>query len=74
MTGNCFVRQEATLEIISNVTSFCAQCYNEIIQNKIIFYDMKNCCYLCEACQVALDEKLDIDCEPINPEKNSLFS
>jgi hypothetical protein len=74
MTGNCFVRQEATLEIISNVASFCAGCYNEIIKDETIFYDMKNCCYLCEACQEALEENLDINCEPINLGGNSLFT
>lgn len=73
MMGNCFVRQEATLEIISNVASFCAECYNEIIKNETIFYDMRNCCYLCEACQKVLEENLDINCEPINLGENSLF-
>ena len=73
MTGNCFVRQEATLELISNVTSFCAECYNEIIKDETIFYDMKNYCYLCETCQETLAEKLDINCEPISSDAASLF-
>ena len=73
MTGNCFVRQVATIKILSNVASFCAECYNEIIKDETIFYDMKNCCYLCEACQEALSENLDMNCEPINAEVNSLF-
>ena len=74
MIANCFVRQEATSEIISNVASFCAECYTDIIENETIFYDMKNCCYLCEACQDVLSKKLDINCDPINLGGNSLFS
>jgi hypothetical protein len=74
MTGNCFVSQVATSEIISNVASFCAECYNEIIKNETIFYNMKNCCYLCETCQEVLVEALDINCESISSEENSLFS
>jgi len=74
MTGNCFVSQVATLEIISNVASFCAECYNEIVKDETIFYDMKNCCYLCETCQEVLSENLDINCESISSEGNSLFS
>jgi hypothetical protein len=73
MTASCFVRQEATLKIISNVASFCAECYTEIIKDETIFYDMKNCCYLCEGCQEALAESLNIDCESINSEGISLF-
>ena len=73
MIANCFVRQVATAEIISNVASFCAECYSEIIKDETVFYDMKNCCYLCEACQEALAANLDINCEPINSELNSLF-
>ncbi len=73
MTANCFIRQNATLEIIANVTSFCAECYDNIIEDEIIFYDMKNCCYLCVACQEALAENLNSNCEPINLEGNSLF-
>ena len=74
MIGNCFVRQEATSEIISNVASFCAECYTEIIKDETIFYDMKNCCYLCETCQEVLSENLDTNCESISSEGHSLFS
>ncbi len=71
--ANCFVKQEATEEIILNVASFCAQCYSEIIKNETIFYDMQNCCYLCESCQEVLAENLDINCEPIDSKGHSLF-
>ena len=73
MIGNCFVRQEATVAIISNVASFCAECYSEIIKDDTIFYDMKNCSYLCEACQEALAENLDSNCDPLSSEEKSLF-
>ena len=74
MVGNCFVSQVATSQIISNVANFCAECYTEIIKDETIFYDMKNCCYLCEACQEVLAENLDINCESTGSEDNSLFS
>ena len=73
MSENCFLRQEATLEIISNVTNFCAQCYSDIDENTIIFYDMQNCRYLCEACQEKYQGTLDENCEPLNSSNNSLF-
>lgn len=73
MTGNCFVRQSASLEIIANVTGFCAECYKDIIENETIFYDMKNCRYLCACCHETLAETLDINCEPLDSQSNALF-
>ena len=74
MSSNCFVRQEATLEIIKNVTNFCSECYDEIFQESIIFYDMKNFRYLCMSCQAKIEENLDNDCELVNSDSNSLFN
>jgi len=71
--SDCFVRQVATVAMINNVASFCAECYSEIIEEDTIFYDMQNCSYLCEACQEALAENLDSNCEPLNSESGSLF-
>jgi len=72
--GNCFVRQVATVAIINNVASFCAECYNEITEEDTIFYNMQTCSYLCEACQEALSENLDSNCEPLSSESSLLFS
>jgi len=72
--SDCFVRQVATISIINNVASFCAECYGEIIEEDTIFYNMQNCSYLCEACQEALSEHLDTNCEPLSSEDSSLFS
>jgi hypothetical protein len=74
MSENCFVKQEANSKLIDNVVSFCSKCYNNIVENEIIFYDMKNYCYLCESCQSELAENLDINCEPLDSNNNSLFS
>ena len=74
MIGSCFLKQEATAEIISNVASFCAQCYADIIQNQTIFYDMRNYNYLCECCQTELQESVDSNCEPLDVDNNSLFN
>ena len=72
--SNCFVRQVATVTIINNVASFCAECYSEIIEDDTIFYNMQNCSYLCESCQEALAESLDSNCERLSSESGSLFS
>lgn len=73
MIADCFVRQQATFEIISNVTSFCSECYSDIVEDEAIFYDMKNCRYLCRSCQEKLQETLDMNYEPITTDENSLF-
>jgi len=72
--SNCFLKEEATAEIIKNVASFCSECYNEIVSNDIIFYDMQNYCYLCSTCQSKLQKKLDNNCEPLDIKKDSLFN
>jgi len=74
MSSNCFVRQEATLEIIENVTNFCSECYDEILEASTIFYDMQNFRYLCASCQNRINESLDKNCELINSDSTSLFN
>jgi hypothetical protein len=74
MSGNCFLREEATAEIITNVASFCSECYGEIVERNIIFYDMQNYCYLCETCQEQHQANLDENCEPLNHSDSSLFN
>lgn len=73
MISNCFLGQTATVQILSNVTSFCSECYKEIAQDEFIYYDMKNCRYICQSCQEKIQENLDMDCEPINTKEKSLF-
>jgi len=72
--GNCFVHQVATPNMIRYVVSFCAECYNEIVEEDTVFYNMQTCIYLCEACQEALAENLDSNCEPLTSGGSSLFS
>ncbi len=74
MSENCFVRQEASSEIIANVASFCSECYSSISQNETIFYDMQNYRYLCRECKDTLEEQLDENCELIESGNHSLFS
>jgi len=73
MSGNCFVRQQATSGLISNVASFCSECYCEINEKETVFYDMQNCRYLCISCQKKYQESLDANCEPI-VSNSSLFN
>lgn len=51
MSSLCFVTQEATSEILSRVTSVCAECYDELQKGDIIHYDMEHYRYLCVSCQ-----------------------
>ena len=74
MSSNCFVRQEATVEIIKNVTNFCSECYNEILQESIIFYDLQNFCYLCESCQLEIEKNRNTNCELTTIDSTSLFN
>ncbi len=73
MSRNCFVREQATSELISNVASFCSECYKKINENETVFYDMQNFRYLCEYCQEKYQESLDENCEPL-VSNNSLFN
>lgn len=73
MSENCFLRQEATFEIITNVASFCSECYTPIQLKEFIFYDMHNYRYLCEKCQALIDESLDENCEPLDLHNHSLL-
>ena len=63
MSGNCFLEQKATLELISNVANFCAECYVDIRENSVVFYDMQNYRYLCEACQEKHKATIDANSE-----------
>jgi len=51
MSENFFIREEASLSLIHNVTSFCSECYNELQENETIYYDMKHYRYLCQDCK-----------------------
>ena len=74
MSSNCFVRQEATVEIIENVANFCSECYEEILESSTIFYDMQNFRYLCASCQAEIEQNLESDCELLQSDPNSLFN
>jgi len=73
MGSNCFLRQEATSEIISNVTDFCSECYETIRPSQVIFYDMSNYRFICDTCQESIDKCLDKDCESLNRKNSLLF-
>jgi len=72
MSENCFLKQEATLDIISNVVSFCAECYQSVSENETIFYDMKSFRYLCVSCQQNIQLKIDEKSDNID-DNNQLF-
>ena len=73
MGSNCFFKQKATSEIISNVTDFCSECYETIVPSQTIFYDMDKYRFICEACQDGMGKKLDENSEFIDHENSSLF-
>jgi hypothetical protein len=69
----CFIRQEATEEILLRVTNVCAECYSDILIGDTIHYDMQSYRYLCEPCQEELCSHMNEECEIIE-EAGGLFS
>ena len=57
MSENSFLREKATENIINNVASFCSECYSSLSKNQTIFYDTKECRYLCSFCQEQIQDK-----------------
>jgi hypothetical protein len=74
MGSNCFLRQEATSEIISNVADFCSECYEVIVPSQVIFYDMDNYRFICKSCQESINKQLEKNCEALNTENSPLFN
>jgi len=74
MGSNCFLRQEATPEIISNVVDFCSECYEVIVPSQVIFYDMDNYRFICESCQESVNKQLEKNSESPNTENSPLFN
>jgi len=73
MISDCFLEEKASLEILTKVTSFCSECYESISQEETIFYDLKQCRYVCNACQKKIQETLDSNCNPLNTGETGLF-
>ena len=74
MNLNCFVRQEATPQILQNVSRYCAECYKEFRETETVYYDMQQYRYLCERCAERSAERLDERCELVEePESPALF-
>jgi hypothetical protein len=65
MSENYFIRELATSKFISNVASFCSECYNHIHENEVVFYNIKSCCYLCDTCQEKYQKSLNKNSEYI---------
>ena len=72
MKRNSFLKQEATVEIISNVADFCSECYTTLAPLEIIYYDMHNYRFICASCQEEIELHLDENCNPMD-EDHSLF-
>ena len=72
-SGNCFVTQEATSDILLKVTNVCAECYSDINEGDTIHYDMQNYRYLCTSCKEKLCALMNENCEVSDEESPSLF-
>jgi len=60
---HCFVRQEATEEILHRVGTLCAECYRELLPGESIYYDLTHYRYLCQECADSQAQQLDEACE-----------
>ena len=63
MSSACFVTQEATENILLNVTTVCSECYSDLNEGDTIHYDMQSYRYLCHKCQEELCSIMNEDCE-----------
>jgi len=37
-----YLKQRADSKILNNVTKYCTECYKELQENKLIYFDIKN--------------------------------
>ncbi len=73
MGSACFITQEATENILQNVTTVCAECYNDLNTGDTIHYDMQSYRYLCQSCQEKLCSIMNENCEVVEEESQGLF-
>ena len=69
----CFIRENATKEILLRVTNVCGKCYGDLHVGDEIYYDIRHCRYLCQACQEALSKRMNDRCETREEEDKVLF-
>jgi len=71
-----YLEQRADSKILNNVTKYCTECYKELQENKLIYFDIKNYRYLCDLCACSISEELKTKQEHIVNDyntKESLF-
>ncbi len=75
MSANILLRQDATAQILQNVSRYCAECYEEFNQKEPLYYDMERYCYLCSRCAEQLVERIEEDSKEIEEDKGpTLFT
>ena len=52
-----FVSQRASEDVLRHVTTLCGECYHELHEGEVIYYDLQRYRYLCESCAVRLSEQ-----------------
>ena len=73
MSGQYFVEQTATTDILKQVTNVCAECYDEIDIDDKIYYDMQNYRYICKDCYEEELQTIEKHIEIID-EEDGLFA
>jgi hypothetical protein len=68
MSGQYFVEQVATADILRQVTRVCAECYSDIEIDDKIYYDMQKYRYLCSSCHQDIVKMIEIEVERIDDE------
>lgn len=61
-SDKCFIEQNATMSILLNVTNVCSECYSDLKEGNIIFYDLKGCRYICDLCHDRIAPLISSEC------------
>jgi hypothetical protein len=69
----CFVVQTADTNILLHVTNVCGECYRDLHEKEMIYYDLQEYRYLCEACATDLRGQRSKMCEIEEEAHNGLF-
>ena len=73
MSNNYFLTQEATNEILLRVTNVCGECYSDLKEKDIIYYDMQTYRYLCSSCKEGVCEVYEKESEEYEDITQALF-
>lgn len=58
----CFIEQTVTTNILLKVTNVCSECYADLKEGSVIFYDLRGCRYICYLCHERIAPLMSSEC------------